>query len=712
MLLKRILPFLLIAAVIFGAIPSGYYDGASGLNGTELRSALHDIIDNHTVRTYANLWTDFRSTDVKLNGKVWDMYSDTPGNTPPYEYTFVTDQCGSYSSEGDCYNREHSWPKSWFNDASPMYSDLFHLYPTDGKVNGMRSNYAYGEVATASWTSANGSKLGSCNIAGFSGTVFEPIDAYKGDLARSYFYMTTRYYGEDGAWSTSDMTDKAEIKPWALEMLITWHNNDPVSDKEIDRNEAIYGIQHNRNPFIDHPEYVSLIWSDAPANPSGLNATETGVTYTILSWTDNSDNENGFYIYQDNVKIQTLATNSISTTIEGLAESTQYTFSVSAFNSDGESSKISATITTASSGSGNDTTATELFISEYVEGSSNNKALELFNGTGIPMDLSDYSLLKQSNGAGDFGSELVLSGTLNSGSTYVIAADAASATLQNLADLVTSSQVIYFNGNDAVALHKNDVRIDVVGVINSADVWGAEVTLVRNSSVHSPALTYNTNDWDVFPQDYFDNLGLHTIDDTSLPVNLFSFTASEAAGTVKLTWTTASESENAGFIIYRQEYDGDFYSIASWRNSPELTGSCCSRIYQYSDPLVEPGCSYTYLLADQDFQGQITKYWDYRQQISPGSAATAIPGSFILEKAYPNPFNAELTLHYKMTESSRITVNVFSLKGELTARLWDGFQSSGNHSLTWSAENIPSGIYLLNAVSNNTVQTQKVILLK
>ena len=184
---------LLLSAYSFAQIPAGYYDGLEGIQGEPLRSALFQIIKNPNVESYDGLWGAFEDTDLKSNGKVWDMYSDVPGGTPSYEFTFVSDQCGNYGGEGDCFNREHSFPKSWFNESTPMYSDLFHLYPTDGYVNGMRSNYPFGEVGSASYTSTNGSKRGSSNYPGYSGTVFEPIDDYKGDFARSYFYMLTCY---------------------------------------------------------------------------------------------------------------------------------------------------------------------------------------------------------------------------------------------------------------------------------------------------------------------------------------------------------------------------------------------------------------------------------------------------------------------------------------------------------------------------------------
>ena len=249
---------------IAAQIPTGYYNNANGKTGDELKTALHDIIDDHTTISYQQIWNAFWSTDNKGNGVVWDMYSDIPNGTPPYTFSIGQHQCGEYVQEGDCYNREHSWPQSWFsgNDQTIPTRDLHHVFPTDGFVNSQRSNYPYGEVSTVSWTSQNGSKLGTCKSSlGYSGTVFEPIDEYKGDFARALLYMSVRYYGEDDEWSSSGMTNKSDIKPWAIAMLMDWNEQDPVSQKEIDRNNVIYSdYQHNRNPFIDHPEYARMIW--------------------------------------------------------------------------------------------------------------------------------------------------------------------------------------------------------------------------------------------------------------------------------------------------------------------------------------------------------------------------------------------------------------------------------------------------------------------
>lgn len=259
---KRVLSIcslLCTVLLLHAQAPSGYYAAASGKSGKSLKTALFSIISDHTVRSYGDLWTDFRSTDARPDGKVWDMYSSTTN------YTFGDDQAGTYKREGDVYNREHSMPKSWFNDASPMYTDLFHLIPTDGYVNGMRSNLPYGETDSPTYSSNEGfSKVGPCSVAGYGGKVFEPADEYKGDLARNYFYMATAYEDRIATWS-SDMLDGSSYPAyaqWAVTMLLRWAKEDPVSQKEIDRNNAVYGIQHNRNPYIDFPGLEQYVWGD------------------------------------------------------------------------------------------------------------------------------------------------------------------------------------------------------------------------------------------------------------------------------------------------------------------------------------------------------------------------------------------------------------------------------------------------------------------
>lgn len=253
------LSLLLWVQWVVAQIPDGYYDAATGTSGKSLKTALYRIIASHTERTYTDLWTDFKSTDKRADGKVWDMYSAITN------YDFDNDKAGNYGQEGDVYNREHSFPKSWFSDARPMYTDLFHLYPTDGYVNGRRGNLPFGETDRPDWISAQSwSKVGPSSTPGYSGKVFEPNDEYKGDFARSYFYMATCYEDKIATWSSPMLARNSypAYTEWAVAMLLRWAAEDPVSEKEIARNNAVYKIQKNRNPYIDYPGLERLVWGD------------------------------------------------------------------------------------------------------------------------------------------------------------------------------------------------------------------------------------------------------------------------------------------------------------------------------------------------------------------------------------------------------------------------------------------------------------------
>ena len=290
---NRVVSFVLtlagVCGSVFAAIPDGYYDDAIGLSGNELQQALATII-NHTDPGYSSLWTIYQSTDLRDDGKIWDMYSATSN------FTYGSDQCGTYSGEGDCYNREHSIPKSWVKGSE--YSDAHIVVPTDGYINGRRGNYPFGEVGSTTYVSANSfSKVGTCTTSGYSGTVFEPNDEYKGDFARIYFYAATRYCNAISSWDNGEnifTTSFPHLTSWHKAMMLRWHQLDPVSQKEIDRNDAVYASkQKNRNPFVDHPELVDLIFGDKTTTAfdpdGGVSATPyittpvSGTTLTMSS---------------------------------------------------------------------------------------------------------------------------------------------------------------------------------------------------------------------------------------------------------------------------------------------------------------------------------------------------------------------------------------------------------------------------------------------
>lgn len=238
------------------AIPSNYYNSVNGLADSDLKTALHKLIYNHTeVKSYSALPEYFRTTD-NLPGTDywWDMYSDM--------------EVSMYIKFGDYMNREHCFPKSWWggSTSTPAYVDLFHLYPAEADANQAKSNYPLGEVVTSTFD--NGVvKVGYATTGqgGGSSKVFEPNEEYIGDFARTYFYVVTCY--QNLTWAPKNMYMLEQnayptLKPWAIDLLLKWHRADPVSQKEVNRNEAVYGFQGNRNPFIDHPELVEYIWGN------------------------------------------------------------------------------------------------------------------------------------------------------------------------------------------------------------------------------------------------------------------------------------------------------------------------------------------------------------------------------------------------------------------------------------------------------------------
>lgn len=265
--MKSILRTILLGLILSGApgvsadIPVSYYNSVNGRADADLKTALSNLIYNHTeVSSYQNLPNYFRRTDVRPGTDYWwDMYSDLEVST---SITF-----GTYM------NREHSFPKSWWGGLTtiPAYVDLNHLYPSEAKANQAKSNYPLGIVYTSATSVPkfdNGVvKVGypTTGIGGGATLVFEPSDEYKGDFARTYFYMVTCY--QDLTWDTKYMymleqNTYPTLKSWAVDMLLEWNRIDPVSEKETMRNDEVYKIQNNRNPFIDYPELAEYIWGN------------------------------------------------------------------------------------------------------------------------------------------------------------------------------------------------------------------------------------------------------------------------------------------------------------------------------------------------------------------------------------------------------------------------------------------------------------------
>lgn len=254
------------------AAPANYYLTAEGKSGEDLKLALHKIIDKHQSVSYDSLWEHYKTTDVRPDGKPWCIYSEYPF------VNFNPVQGGKPGQIGSYLNREHSWPKDWWGGTrNAAYTDLFNVILADAHVNGQKGIKPLGETAPGATVFAI-SKVGPAAPGlGYDGPVFEPADRYKGDFARNYLYFAIRYLTGDDFLNCSRSpmveADGHTLKPWAIRLLMKWHQQDPVSERETIRNDAVFGIQKNRNPFIDHPEYATEIWPDAkPAPLVGVDA--------------------------------------------------------------------------------------------------------------------------------------------------------------------------------------------------------------------------------------------------------------------------------------------------------------------------------------------------------------------------------------------------------------------------------------------------------
>ena len=303
----------IFANVIEGvaAIPEGYYNGVSGKKTpAAILEALQTCISkNYNEISYKGLEPHYLKTDFYAD-TLWDMYSTCH---------FVYEDANKAQKQVcDGWNKEHVCCQSWLG-SGPMVSDLFNVYPTDARVNNLRSNYPYGVVGSNKGISGDSDhhalgKLGTSTTNGV-GTVYEPDDKYKGDFARTFFYMVARYRDKilnSGDGSTMFSSSPTDLTAYSLSFLLDWHRNDPVSQKEIDRNQAVYGEQNNRNPFIDYPDLVEYIWGTKKNQQVDLESmTPTcdgggqGPVGNVKSWS-----VNGTIVSVDSVvenkKIQTL----------------------------------------------------------------------------------------------------------------------------------------------------------------------------------------------------------------------------------------------------------------------------------------------------------------------------------------------------------------------------------------------------------------------
>ncbi len=562
----------LFTITLFAEIPAGYYHKADGKKGYELLNTLNEICSNGTFLKYGSgegyTWEGFHYTDCNADGSVIDMYSS--------EIRYQTE----FNSVSGMHI-EHSLPKSWWGGLENYaYRDLHHLFPADSKTNITKSNLPLGVVVNASFD--NGvSKIGTTTLYNGKVKCFEPADEYKGDFARAYLYISTTYNELSDIWD-SHMMQNNTYPVWtneAIDLLLKWHREDPVSEKEIKRQEAVYQIQHNRNPFIDYPEMVEHIWGNKKNEGLNLNDEERPALLTPTAWTEIdipltyigttatkilrfegiNYTENLTLALVNNSQEITLSkkaitpeelTNGYDLTISISCNEVKTVFDTLLINTtDTIRLAIAATFTdefmitnvnvinptttniewtqtpntnkyeVILSDKPNNRT-TDLIFSAYVEGSSYNKAVSIYNGTGQTVDLKYYSLRKQGNGTGDWKLDYPLSGTLNHGKCYVIVSNRAGDELKAMADTLVKSpidqdNILNFNGNDAMALYHNNILIDVIGEVDNSSDWGKDVSLKRKAKILASNTNFDWEEWTKYEKDDFSHLSTHSATFTS-----------------------------------------------------------------------------------------------------------------------------------------------------------------------------------------------------
>ncbi|TDD74201.1 endonuclease [Flavobacterium caseinilyticum] len=539
----------------FAQAPAGYYTNATG-TGYTLKTQLYNIIKDHTVNDYAGLYVTYQTSDIdnffENDGSVLDMYSENPAGVDPYNYSIATTQrCGNYTNEGDCYNREHIIPQSIFNQQSPMVSDAHFITPTDGKVNGIRSNYPHSVVAIATETTKNGSKLGASTTAGYTGPVFEPINEFKGDIARMYFYFATRYENTVAGYNYpmfNNSTNKVFTTAF-LNQLLAWHNQDPVSAREIARNNAIYARQSNRNPFIDNPDYVTAIWkmevvdTEAPTAVTNLKVTETTSNSVTLTWTAATDNVavTGYDLYVNGTLKSTET--GLTATVSGLAASTAYNFYIITRDAERNSSVASVTVegTTAAPAAGTTSCASEDF--QTIPANATSYATQTWTNAGITWTATD-SRTDQ---------------TLNSRALTMRNATLTSTAVANgIKDLTVTTQLVFSGTAGSFKLNVNGIEVGTIPysatatttTISGINVTGNVIISITGNSTSSNRVKFDDLSWTCAT-----SLGIDELD-----ASRFEIYPNPSNGNVKINFENSDEKYSVqvfsilGQKVFEKEY--------------------------------------------------------------------------------------------------------------------------------------------------------------
>jgi endonuclease I len=651
-----------------------YYAGIDTGSATFVTD-LHNLIYPHTQISYAQFdetnIANFASRDTTGGQKVVTcVYSgQNYVYTPPFAW-------GTFS-------REHTWCYSWMptygSTSGKEYSDQHHLFPTNqNNANGVRSNHPLGVVATVT-SSFLESKYGK-NSSGQN--VFEPRDSHKGDAARALLYMAVCYHGVNGNDWTFDHLNTVTLPALSeaaqdVDLLVQWHNQDPPDDWEKARNEYVYSIQGNRNPFVDHPEYVSVInFNTLTKKNSGtappLSSGGISITSLTFSYTENFDalSDSG----TDNVWTDT-------TTLYGwYASRTKYNAGTGSSNIGALYSFGTASETARSLGSVASNSTSTIF---YAVRFANHSGSTI---TSIPIQ---YTGKQWRNGGNTSPQKLLFEYKINASSINDAGTWTAVPSLDFTSPVATATAGA-LDGNDAANKTVLSAVISLT-LLNGEEIWFRWRDIDDTGNDHGLAI----DDFMLNPSG------------SLMPVELTSFTATMRGKNVELKWATATEVNNLGFEIERTVISNQ-QSAISWSKIGFVEGngnSNAPKEYSYSDKTVKPG-THLYRLKQIDRDGKFS--YSQAVEVTIGS----VPNVFALEQNYPNPFNPITTIGFTLQVSGLTTLKIYDALGREVATLVNENLEAGYYQRTFNASNLASGIYFAKLSSADKTQIKKLMLIK
>jgi endonuclease I len=639
---------LAVSSFAFAAIPVGYYDSVNTINGQALQDSLHEIIDDHQRFPYTSTATD--TWDILETA---DQDPDNPNN--------VIDiyKNASYAKEGGgntFYNREHSWPKSYGFPSDGItnyaYTDTHHLFISDSSYNSSRSNKPFDSCVSGcseKITLVNNNRGGTSaesNLTAGSGSegTWQTWSGRKGDVARALMYLSVRYEGgTHGITGVSEpdliLTDDRNLIGQSNQgvnisvaymglksVLLQWHKDDPVDSYDILHNDTVYSFQGNRNPFIDHPEYVACVFEDvcsgtpsgdttAPASPTGFSASGAAGRVS-LAWTGNSESDlAGYNVYRSDTsngtftKINSALLNTSAYDDNAVTANSTYFYTVTAVDSSSNESVQSGSVSATTDGTV--TNAGSVWINEIHydnESTDVNEFVEIAGSAG--MDLTGWQLVAYNGSNGASYQTVNLSGILANQSNGFGVVDYPMSGLQNggpdgIALINATGAVVQFlsyegtfTASDGTAVGMTSINIGVSETTSTPIGHSLQLTGTGNdyaqftwaSAMTNTAGVINTNQsFGGAPQSNEAPLASFTASCIDLSCNADASASSDTDGSVTdYAWNFGDTATAAGALTSHNYANTGSYLITLTVTDNNGATSIISQTVNVVEPAITP----------------------------------------------------------------------------------------------------------------------------